>query len=355
MIVAGTASVATAQSSVTVFGVVDATIAHGSGSIANRTRLGNSGNRSSEIGFRGTEDLGDGLYAAFWLAAGLNNDDGTGQGSNTNNQLSGATPGGQGLTFNRQSTLSLGGKFGELRVGRDYTPQFWNVTKFDPFGNNGVASNMAFVPFVPPFPGQFPGLPTPGRASNSIGYFLPAGLAGVYGQLQYYLGENASNAANGTGKDGSGGGLRLGYANDRLDIAIAVSRTQYASGDFRQDNIGASWNFGVAKLLAQYHRDSLGSLRGSAVLLGTSVPLGLGEIRASVSRFRTSVVTAALHEPTATKIGVGYLYNLSKRTALYGTYARLRNSGGAAYALNASATAPNASSSGYDLGIRHSF
>ena len=243
--------------------------------------------------------------AAHTQAAGINNDDGTGQGGNTNNQLSGATPGGQGISFNRQSTVSLGGNFGEFRLGRDYTPQFWNVTKFDPFSNNGVASNMAFVPFVPPFPGQFPGLPTPGRASNTLGYFLPGNLGGLYGQLQYYLGENPSNAANGTGKDGTGGGLRVGYANEPLDVAVAFGKTKYASGDFRQDNVGASWNFGFARLMVQYHRDTLGSLQGRAVLIGTTVPIGVGEIRASISQFRTSLVTATLNDPTARKIGAG--------------------------------------------------
>ena len=52
---------------------------------------------------------------------------------------------------------------------------------------------------------------------------------------------------------------------------------------------------------------------------------------------------------------MGFLYSLSKRTAAYGTYAYLRNSGGASYALNGSITAPDRHSSGFDLGIKHSF
>lgn len=355
LVMLGVAGAAYAQASVTVFGTVDASLSQGSGSVANRTRLANSGNKSSEIGFRGSEDLGGGLYASFFLAAGLNNDDGTGAGSNTNNQLSGATPGNQGLAFNRQSTVSIGGGFGEVRLGRDYTPQFWNVTKFDPFGNVGVGSNLVFTPFVPPFPTQFPGLPTPGRASNAVGYFLPSNLGGFHGQVQYYLGENTSNAAGNTAKDGNGGGLRVGYTGGPFDVALALSRTKYATGDFRQDNIAGSWDFGVAKLMAQYHRDGLGTLNGRGILLGGTMPVGVGEFRASLARFRTDTVTALLSTPTAKKLAVGYVYHLSKRTALYATYARLNNSGGAAFALNASVTAPNASSSGYDLGIRHSF
>jgi hypothetical protein len=49
------------------------------------------------------------------------------------------------------------------------------------------------------------------------------------------------------------------------------------------------------------------------------------------------------------------VHNLSKRTALYTTFARTSNSGGAAQALNGAVTAANAKSTGYDFGIRHSF
>jgi len=128
-----------AQSSVTLFGIVDAAYAKGTGSVSDKTQLQNSGYNSSRFGVRGTEDLGGGLKASFWLEAGVNNDDGTGAASNTNNQaVTAANAGTQGLTFNRRSTVSLEGGFGEVRLGRDYTPQFWTETAYDPFGTNGV-------------------------------------------------------------------------------------------------------------------------------------------------------------------------------------------------------------------------
>src|SRR5215203_170812 len=138
------AGAASAQSSVTLFGVVDATLAFGKGDVSDKTSLSNSGYNSSRLGFRGTEDLGGGMSASFWLEAGVNNDNGSGAATNLNNQPSGGAiagiGGGQGLTFNRRSTVSLGGTWGELRLGRDYTPQFWNLTVFDPFGTNGVGT-----------------------------------------------------------------------------------------------------------------------------------------------------------------------------------------------------------------------
>jgi predicted porin len=77
--VLATAGVASAQSSVTLFGIVDATLAFGKGSgvgSSSKTQLTNSGYNGSRLGFRGTEDLGGGMSASFWLEAGVTNDDG---------------------------------------------------------------------------------------------------------------------------------------------------------------------------------------------------------------------------------------------------------------------------------------
>jgi predicted porin len=82
-----------AQSSVTLFGVVDTDLAIGRGSVADRTQLSNSGNATSRIGFRGVEDLGGGMSASFWLEAGLSTDDGQGNATNSNNQPSGTGAG----------------------------------------------------------------------------------------------------------------------------------------------------------------------------------------------------------------------------------------------------------------------
>ena len=63
-----------------------------------------------------------------------------------NSRRHGAAPAGsQGLTFNRRSTVSLAGSWGEVRLGRDYVPYFWNTTIFDPFGTNGVGAVSNFT------------------------------------------------------------------------------------------------------------------------------------------------------------------------------------------------------------------
>lgn len=334
---------AMAQSSVTLFGIVDAGYGYGSGSIANRSQLINSGYNSSRLGFRGVEDLGGGMSASFHLEAAVNNDNGTGGATNTNNQTVGASSSG-GLTFNRRSTVSLSGGFGEVRLGRDYTPQFWNITTFDPFGTNGVGTTQTQN-------SNLGGL-TNTRASNSIGYFLPGKLGGFYGQAQYYMGENLSNAAN--KKDGNGMALRVGYANGPINVALALAETKYLSGNIKAMNIGGAYDLGVAKLMAHYNQDKIsGGADGAGFLLGASVPMGAGEIRAAYSTYERDNVTG--DDPRSNKLALGYVHNLSKRTALYATYARVSNKGGATQALNGASTAANNSSNGYDFGVRHSF
>ncbi len=340
-------SAASAQSSVTLFGVVDATLAVGKGDVTDRTQLTNSGYNSSRLGFRGTEDLGGGMSASFWLEAGLNNDNGQGAATNANNQAAAAALGNgqQGLTFNRRSTVSLAGGFGELRLGRDYTPQFWNLTVFDPFGTNGVGTTQTLNSSV--------GGPTIVRASNSIGYFLPGNIGGIYGQLQYSLGENPqATPAAATEKDGNGVGIRVGFANGPINVALATSKTKYAAGDIKSTNIGASYNFGIATVMAHYAQDkNTLTADGKGYLVGAAFPIGAGEIKASYSVYETD----AAGTPKSKKLAIGYVHNLSKRTALYTTFGRVSNSGGALQALNGATTAVNGDSTGYDFGVRHSF
>ena len=333
---------AMAQSSVTLFGVVDATYQYGSGSVSNKSQLGNSGYNGSRLGFRGVEDLGGGMSASFWLEAGVNNDNGSGANTSTNNQATGATGGG-GLTFNRRSTVSLNGGFGEVRLGRDYTPQFWNLTVFDPFGTNGVGTTQTQKSSL--------GGPTTVRASNSVGYFLPGKIGGLYGQVQYYMGENLRNAAN--KNDGTGLSARVGFANGPINVALALAETKFIAGNIKAINLGASYDLGMAKVMAHYNEDRIsGGADGKGFLIGGLVPMGAGEIRLAYSTYEIEVPGA---DPRSSKLALGYVHNLSKRTALYATYAHVNNKNGAAQSLNGSVTAAGKNSNGYDFGVKHSF
>jgi predicted porin len=400
----GVAGVALAQSSVTLFGVVDAAVSEyrnksdnvlGGSATARLTALTPSGYNASRLGFRGTEDLGGGLASGFWLEAGINNDDGTGQ------KLPGvdaASNGGGALTFNRRTTVSLSGLFGELRLGRDYTPTYWNDNVFDPFGPNGVGTNLISTANGFSSSGAatngFPANPNYARASNSIGYFLPANLGGFYGQLMYAFNEKSKYDPGGVtpnvlnnSRAGRYVGGRVGYANRRLDVATAYGSTTIADAfyaglttNLNTFNIGASYDFGPVKLSGEYSmvkRDTqndgfvpIGAFNadpsGRGWLLGAAVPVGPGLIRLAYSAVQIDrKVLQSGNDPKADKVALGYVYNLSKRTALYTTLARINNKNGYDLILGG----PNfvskvtgvpgvytpKSSTGYDFGLRHAF
>lgn len=346
----GLAASAHAQSSLTIFGGMDVGFSHGSGSVSNKNALTSGNNYTSRIGFKGNEDLGGGGYAGFYLEAQINGDDGTGVASNTNNQASGlgaAAAGRQGLVFHRGSYVNLGGNWGEVRLGRDYVGHYRNRTDFDPFTNVGVGWSQAQA-------GSIAGV-TAVRASNEISYLTPA-MGGFFGVANYYLGENLSNAVN--KDDGSGYSTRVGYRAGPWFAAVAYGLTKYtttaSNGDTRVINAGISYVFPIARVMAGVYNDRVNSttpLTAKGYLVGFTAPVGAHEIRGSYSRYGTD----AAGSPTTNKLAVGYVYNLSKRSAVYGTYAHVNNKGGASASLNGSVTGANEGSSGFDVGIRHTF
>ena len=345
---AGLASAtAHAQSSVTVFGIVDLAVqslkADGTGS---STRLTSGSNQPSRIGFRGQEDLGDGLKASFWVEATIAADTGIGGSNNTNNQSTGAVPAG-GFQFDRRSTVSLSSRLGEVRLGRDYVPTYWNASRADPFSANGVGSDRNLVGV-----GAISSV-TWVRASNSVGYFLPDNLGGVYGQAMFATGENLSNTANKS--DGKYVGARLGYAQGPVDVAFATGQTTYRTGDFAVTNLYGSYNFGLVKVSGLWNESKLDTpaqQKQRDYVLGAVVPVGLGQINLSYVRTR---ITTSPAGAGANQIAVGYLYNLSKRTAPYVHYARVQNKGGAIFTNSGVAPTPGGSTSGFEVGIRHFF
>jgi predicted porin len=405
------AGFASAQSSVVLFGVLDATVTH----FSNKTRdaqgqqvtvgqtvLRNSGYNSSRLGFRGTEDLGGGLAASFWLEGAVNNDDG-----------SGVAPDGF-FKFDRRSTLSLSGGLGELRLGRDYTPTFWNDAIFDPMGINGAGISLVATASGYASAGSlvsrsgFSGNASYVRASNSIGYFLPPDLGGFYGQFMYAMNEKtsyepgsltpptaavASNPALATNDNARAGrylGGRIGYASGPLDIALAAAETTIASNYFlgRTNSmdtwsLGASYDMHFMRLFGEYSSTTV-KMRNSAPLptmpgavepgvngwiVGTNIPVGPGQIRFSYAAVKYDNVNQAsqiygAQEPRAGKWALGYVHNLSRRTALYATVARVSNRNGADLALGgpayfkgnaATGTFTAQSSTGWDFGVRHAF
>lgn len=352
---------AMAQSSVELFGIVD--VAFASVKVNNgpkNTGLSNSGESSSRLGFRGTEDLGGGLKAGFWLESAINNDDNT-----------------TTIAFDRRSTVSLMGDFGEVRLGRDYTPTFWNDTQFDPFGTVGVGTSI-----ISSARGRADRTvasainPTYTRANNSIGYHLPSNSMGIYGQFMYAFGENAQANGAATNNNNRYVGGRLGYANGPMNVALSygkrngpavldgtVTTTGGMAVDITSTTLAASYDLGMVKLMGEYAQekyayDSNDKDKLKGWLLGAVAPVGNGLIKASYGQVKYD------QGGKAKKLALGYVHNLSKRTALYATYARVTNDDnsdlavsarGLSYGVSTNAGVANETSTGYEFGVRHSF
>jgi len=334
------AGVASAQSSVTLFGVADVNMRNVKNGSVSVKSLSTDGIGSSRLGFRGVEDLGRGLRAAFWIEGGLSLDTGGGP---TSALGSAANP----QTWQRRSTVSLLGSFGEVRLGRDYTPDFWNHTLFDPFGTNGVGSSINVF-------ASLNGATTTVRSNNSIGYFLPGGLGGIYGQAMISAGEGTDVNKHQA--------FRVGYAAGPLNVAFAYGKTNIdsANADWKRTTIGGSYKIGVATLMAQYN---IGKAGGGADngreykhwLLGGALPMGAGTIKASY--VQTDGSGPGWGARDATQIALGYQYDLSKRTALYTNFSRISNDGAANFQVGpANTVLPlGRDSTGYEFGVRHSF
>ncbi len=320
-----------AQSSVTLFGVVDAGVAHLTGTGVSKTGISTGGANISRFGFRGTEDMGGGLSASFWLEAGLDVDTGAGKS-------------GGYLGFNRRSTVSLSNALGEIRVGRDDAATFLNTLIFDPFLTNGVGGTMSFIMLGAPI-----------QVSRSVSYFLPGGLGGFYGQVQHVFVDQ--NAVPTTVRQGKYTGARTGYRQGPVHVALAAGKLDGAAPaqDVRIHNLGAIYDFGVVRPSLLWAVERTDTTKISALQLGLVAPVGVTELKAQVSHYDTANSNADWN-----KFALGFGYNLSRRTQVYGTVARISNKAGAqrsigVQGLTATGTTLGGKSDGYEVGIRHFF
>lgn len=408
--VASIAGAAFAQSSVTVYGIVDTGYSNysndGPTGKVRQSGLSSSNTITNRLGFRGVEDLGGGLKAKFNIEAGFNGDDGAGQiTTNTNNTQAGGVAAG-GLVFSRLAFLGLESRFGEVRLGRDIHPGYYNYVVFDPFGAVGAAASLASVQLFDSFISTGAHI----RFSNGISYSLPTGLGGIYGQIAYAPSEIQSNAvaAAGVPKDGDGESYaaRIGYAGGPVNIALAYAKVRAtviaapaagttpalgtaaligANNDRETLNLAGTYDFGVVKLWGQFSRtevssyaNRVGDLRTKVGLLGLTVPVGAHLFKASYAQSENSGVNSW----ETSKIGLGYEYRFSKRTAFYTNLAYTDNDNGGRTGVGVLSTTnggfqssqfasgfpqpngggatggavnPNGKSRGFDVGLRHAF
>lgn len=314
------AGAASAQTNVTVYGIVDAAIERsdfdGQGTTWSLTDGNSNFNKNgSRLGFKGTEDLGGGLSAFFVLENGFNVDNGQmGQGNRI---------------FGRQAFVGLQGGFGAVKLGRQYTPMFIALDTIDPF-NTGFAGNIGNL-----FSAN--GV----RTDNTINYSLSA--AGFSGQLAYTLGEQTTGAS-----DARQIGLGLGYANGPINVQFAyhdANGTPAAPADTKTALIGGYYDLRVVKVHAGFQSDeteagALTTVDNRNWMLGVSAPVGAGYVMASYVRQDDRLAANA----DADQFGLGYVHNLSKRTNVYTSYARLNDK-----------SAANTDGNVFNVGVQHKF
>ena len=349
---------ASAQSSVTIYGLVDANVSKAIGSDDKVVGQG----AQSRLGFRGTEDLGNGLKAFFNIQHRF--DSGTGNAIGT--PSSGQTP-----FWQAEANVGLSGNFGNVRVGRNYTEAFYQQVSVDPWGFDTVGNIKAFlvggagttttsstlVSNASSIAGD--------RANNAISYWITqSGF--TFGAQIAEANDNAGVGANQATPGGVGqkrpSSLRLQYAAG--PIAAGISYDNPSDNDDNWTLVNGSYNLGVAKVGVFYGdgKNSVAFKRKSYGVTATA-PFGPGEARAAVAQLKGPLLAASGSDITLRQqISLGYHYSLSKRTTIYADVASVKTDipGGGPLAtapgLSSSATGNfKASDSAYDFGIKHVF
>jgi predicted porin len=282
-----------AQSSVTLYGVADLSLAKASGVSTQLSGNGTLNNGGSRFGLRGTEDLGGGLKANFNFEAGVNAETGATDAS----------------TFQRAAWAELAGNFGSVRLGRTLTPSFYGVTAWELTG----AANYSVVA------SQFSIAGSGSRNNSQISYSTP-NMSGFSGTLGFITkpdnGGNSKVDAN------------LIYANGPLAVALSYNKVQTLEKNWA---LGANYNFGAFKIAGSF-QDPAGL--GKGFTLGGSTNLGAFALTLDIARDTHFKDTNTLLEAK---------YALSKRTFVYGAY--LRDGKGKTVS----------SSNIYGVGVRHNF
>ncbi|MBB3005045.1 putative porin [Paraburkholderia tropica] len=323
------ASNAHAQSSVTVYGLVDTFVQYVDTGKGYTAAMNSSGQYGSRIGFRGSEDIGGGNKIDFDLENGFNSNDGT---------FSTA-----GSLFNRQAWVGASGNWGSVRAGRQNSLLFLNEGRLDAFGGATQASgidNLSVYTY---------------RTSNTVGYFSPK-FAGFQASGYIGLGD-----AGGFRSGGSNYQFALTYDNQAISAVYAMQgvRNANATSTERSTFAGGSYDIGAIRLYAGYAGASWDDMHiniRSVEFSGrwTISPFAWVALGYTFLQDRIGSNDAAQYSAL-------FDYALSKRTSFYAAVSWLDNRGTAQYRLAGAANAglalayPGAPARGVQVGVVQAF
>jgi len=284
-----------AQSSVTLSGAVDVSY----GKLIGQDKATMSEVHGSRIRFVGSEDLGGGLKANFGLEERFRVDDGTET----------------GVRFNGYSTVGLSGGFGSVNFGRQYTAAFTNANnQADPWGGDTAGALRAI------------GMQTTYvRTANSIRYDGAFGAVKVAASVGLKEGAATKNDTS----------FAVSYAAGPLAVGLGQDN---GADDGDTLNIFATYDLGVAKLAFGLGNKETGAgVETKGWLIGATIPAGPGTARVGYARAKNDTTGVT----TNSKMSIGYVYPLSKRTRLEADFGR----------DSKAAT----EKSGYTLAVTHTF
>ena len=297
------AGAASAQSSVTLYGLVDMGVMRTSSGTSNAANdgVGNRGEwnlkqgAASRLGVRGTEDLGGGLKAIFQIEHRFNPD--TGAQTNAN------------AFWHGRSYVSLSSNVGTVYLGREYVPAFWVASSGDPWGwdNLGqLGQNYTFASY-----GSADNTGTNGsiRNSNTVG-LKTANYGGFTAELAVSGGEGVRGRAVGFNAQYAAGPLYVGVGVDTTDnLSTAPNQV-----DPRLVVVTAKYTFGpVTPSLTYAENRTAADTKTKSIALGLTAKVGpSGEVRFGVGRLDPHG-----DDNTSTKVALGYMHGLSKRTSVY--------------------------------------
>ena len=358
------AGVVQAQSSVTLYGVADANISSAKGGTNRLTSIESGGLNGSRFGLRGSEDLGGGLKAVFVLENGYGIDTGATQQSSTAQvalvnatATSPAVPNVQTRLFGRQAFVGLGGGFGEIRLGRQYTPIGALTDEIGPLGTKGadlfaVAGSTGNQLY---------------RTDNAITYLSP-NLGGFTAQLQYSTRQDLAEVAGvnkkvlehyGFSAAYKGGPFSAGLAyikvTDTLTEQTILGVTTGAGKQKRNGLFGfGAFDAGVVKVTVAYDKKDIDAAKDATTIgVAVAAPLGPITLSAGYAQAKNTKFSAGPKSDNADLYNVQAVYDLSKRTALYAFYTGVSNKEDSQLGFNGPAV--DKKSDLFQLGVRHRF
>jgi len=308
-------------SSIKIYGIADGglVVEHG-GPAGTVTRVSSGINSGSRIGFKGTEDLGNGLSANFVIEGGVSIDTGaSGQG---------------GLTFGRQSYVGLTSGWGTVSLGRQYSAYYKALRDIaDPF-SDGLA-------------GQAPNIFVANRRIDNAVTYSSLRYAGWALDATYGAGEVAGNTTRKRSLS-----LAANYMQGPLTVVLAHHRHEEAVDDHERNSmLAVRYKMGMFTGHATYVANrGMAGVESRDMLLGLSAQSGPHTVLGSVVQHQDR--SAANQD--ARQFGVAYMYALSKRTDLYTAYGHINNENGASFKVG-NATDDGTGHTAFNLGMRHLF